>query len=238
MGSLEETIDAELDRVIAMLDGALATSLPPAEEARSSACRPENTVGLARDPAEPALDLTPLSLALDVIHDEVAGCAAPGRPGGDARSSSEAGSPASPSRSHPAQAALRALRLDDEWPTDLTRGEIRRRYMREALLCHPDKGPAEEKIWRTSRFQELSDAYTTMEVYMSVLERMRAGPGEAAPQPPPPPPPAPPPPPSGMPGLEEQQEMQQQQYALEVDCSPPGINSEFPSGLPVAFAPS
>ncbi|CAE8726067.1 unnamed protein product [Polarella glacialis] len=51
--------------------------------------------------------------------------------------------------------------------------------MREALGCHPDKGPPEEKAWRTTKFQELSDAYSTLEVQMAILERIR-GPGVAA----------------------------------------------------------
>jgi len=75
--------------------------------------------------------------------------------------------------SHPAQVALHCLGLDDEWPTELTRGEIRRRYMREALNSHPDKGPPEEKEWRTAKFQYVSDAYSTLEVYIAVLERIR-----------------------------------------------------------------
>merc|ERR1711988_1341719 len=44
-----------------------------------------------------------------------------------------------------ARAALRVLGLDDTWPTELTLREIRRRYMREALLCHPDKGTPSER---------------------------------------------------------------------------------------------
>jgi len=58
----------------------------------------------------------------------------------------------------PAQASLRVLGLDDAWPTELTLREIRRRYMREALACHPDKGTPQEKDWRTVKFQEISDA--------------------------------------------------------------------------------
>jgi len=69
-----------------------------------------------------------------------------------------------------AQVALRALGLDDEWPTELTMREIRRRYMRESLLAHPDKGPEEEKGWRTARFQELSEAYSTLEALMALQE--------------------------------------------------------------------
>lgn len=77
----------------------------------------------------------------------------------------------------PAQAALRTLGLDDTWPTDLTSREIRRRYMRQALQCHPDKGSAGEKAWRTAKFQELGEAYSILEKAVAVLERIRGGGG-------------------------------------------------------------
>jgi len=73
------------------------------------------------------------------------------------------------------QEALRYLGLSDDWPTDLTWKEIRRRYMKEALRCHPDKGPPEEKASRTTRFQDLAAAYATLEAPVATLECLRGG---------------------------------------------------------------
>ncbi|CAE8704118.1 unnamed protein product, partial [Polarella glacialis] len=112
-------------------------------------------------------DLVPLSSAVEA------------RAEGHAGGAEGAHRPEQPALGSPAQQALRLLALDDEWPTSLTTREIRRRFMREALGCHPDKGPPEEKAWRTTKFQELSDAYSTLEVQMAILERIR-GPGVAA----------------------------------------------------------
>jgi DnaJ-class molecular chaperone len=75
----------------------------------------------------------------------------------------------------PAQKALRVLGFDDAWPTELTMREIRRRYMREALLNHPDKGSAAEKDWRTVKFQEIAEAYAVLESSLAILERTRSG---------------------------------------------------------------
>merc|ERR1719482_2204618 len=75
----------------------------------------------------------------------------------------------------PAQKALRVLGFDDAWPTELTMREIRRRYMREALLNHPDKGSAAEKDWRTVKFQEIAEAYAVLESSLAILERSRNG---------------------------------------------------------------
>eukprot|EP00930_Biecheleria_cincta_P000880 TRINITY_DN102073_c0_g1_i1.p1 TRINITY_DN102073_c0_g1~~TRINITY_DN102073_c0_g1_i1.p1 ORF type:complete len:524 (-),score=106.85 TRINITY_DN102073_c0_g1_i1:49-1578(-) len=75
------------------------------------------------------------------------------------------------------RAALRALGLNDEWPPALTSREVRRRYMREALACHPDKGPAEEFETRTARFQEVSAAYALLEVEFAYLEEATSGEG-------------------------------------------------------------
>lgn len=69
-----------------------------------------------------------------------------------------------------ARAALRELGLDDEWPTSLTLREVRRRYMREALRCHPDKGCDEERLERTERFQRLSAAFSILELQLSLVE--------------------------------------------------------------------
>eukprot|EP00931_Biecheleriopsis_adriatica_P085538 TRINITY_DN6010_c0_g1_i1.p1 TRINITY_DN6010_c0_g1~~TRINITY_DN6010_c0_g1_i1.p1 ORF type:complete len:493 (-),score=61.42 TRINITY_DN6010_c0_g1_i1:269-1747(-) len=178
LGSLEETVDAELDRVVGELERALGAVLHSARFQGSS--------NLVMPPDGSVSDTAPNTLAMSqelalVTSEE-------GSESFDAhvfrreQGHDKQDTPLSPrsAGSHPAQAALRVLRLDDEWPTDLTRGEIRRRYMREALLSHPDKGPPEEKSWRTSRFQELSDAYSTLEVYISVLERMRSGTGGIA----------------------------------------------------------
>lgn len=94
--------------------------------------------------------------------------------------------------------ALQILGLDDVWPTDLTWKEIRRRYMKEALKCHPDKGGPEEKAWRTDRFQRLAAAYAALEAPVATLERIREGGGFAdagdweQPRPAPAPAPAPP----------------------------------------------
>eukprot|EP00928_Gymnodinium_smaydae_P054825 TRINITY_DN38529_c0_g1_i1.p1 TRINITY_DN38529_c0_g1~~TRINITY_DN38529_c0_g1_i1.p1 ORF type:complete len:460 (-),score=52.71 TRINITY_DN38529_c0_g1_i1:161-1540(-) len=176
VGPLELEIDAELDRVVATLeDGMMAvlggvTSHAAAEavEVQQSLCATSTAHG-----AEIVAACSELATFDQSVcgSSDVRNGGAGGHVDGDGR---KGRSPAS-SGSHPAQAALRALRLDDEWPTELTRGEIRRRYMREALQSHPDKGPATEKAWRTKRFQEISDAYSTMELYISLLERMRGG---------------------------------------------------------------
>jgi len=128
--------------------------------------------------------LVPASTALAVISDALEPHAGPA-PAGSGSASSSAGARGSGDSAgaskgdggNPAQEALRLLGLSDEWPTDLTMREIRRRYMRECLGCHPDKGPPEEKEWRTSRFQELSTAYGMLELQMAVLERIRGGGG-------------------------------------------------------------
>jgi len=128
--------------------------------------------------------LVPASTALAVITDALEPHTGPAAAGyGGASSSAGAGGSrdsagaATGGGANPAQEALRLLGLGDEWPTDLTMREIRRRYMRECLACHPDKGPPEEKEWRTSRFQQLSTAYGTLELQMAVLERIRGAGG-------------------------------------------------------------
>jgi len=65
--------------------------------------------------------------------------------------------------------ALRTLSLDDTWPTALTLREVRRRYMREALKCHPDKGPEEEREERTDRFQRLAAAFSVLEAQLAMM---------------------------------------------------------------------
>eukprot|EP00747_Dinoflagellata_sp_TGD_P194126 gnl/TRDRNA2_/TRDRNA2_61185_c0_seq1.p1 gnl/TRDRNA2_/TRDRNA2_61185_c0~~gnl/TRDRNA2_/TRDRNA2_61185_c0_seq1.p1 ORF type:complete len:376 (+),score=85.83 gnl/TRDRNA2_/TRDRNA2_61185_c0_seq1:23-1129(+) len=107
--------------------------------------------------------LAPIGTELAVIEESVEAYTGEAGSGSDAASAPDA------------QAALRSLGLDDAWPTELTMKEIRRRYMREALTCHPDKGPENEKESRTLRFQELAAAYALLEVTMAVLERSHTG---------------------------------------------------------------
>eukprot|EP00933_Yihiella_yeosuensis_P072354 TRINITY_DN80730_c0_g1_i1.p1 TRINITY_DN80730_c0_g1~~TRINITY_DN80730_c0_g1_i1.p1 ORF type:complete len:303 (-),score=73.91 TRINITY_DN80730_c0_g1_i1:91-999(-) len=198
LGDLEAEVDAELDRLISELERTLGAILGLGASAGAG-----GSIQAYQGHAEASSALAPASAELALPSEQLAVYDAASAGAGSSGGSAGSGLPHSPgggqsSGSHPAQVALRALRLDDDWPTELSRGEIRRRYMREALVTHPDKGPLEEKEWRTRKFQELSDAYSTLEVYISVLERMRGGGGgdgsglSPAPPPPPPPPPGPP----------------------------------------------
>jgi len=189
LGTLEEEVDTEVDRLITELEGSLASliaaknaSLVPlckfgcgfpanpsirgSGKAFQTCCREcgrcrgagshdEECTGTPRSTA-----LVPASTALAVAPDALEAHA-----GG---SSAEGGIVAE----EPAKAALRTLGLDDAWPTDLTMREIRRRYMRECLAWHPDKGPPEEKEQRTARFQELAEAYSKLELCMELLSRV------------------------------------------------------------------
>jgi len=123
--------------------------------------------------------LVPASTELAIIPDAVelyAGKTGDGRAGTDEETSKPgAKTTGGGDQGLPVQIALRTLGLHDEWPTDLTMREIRRRYMREALASHPDKGTKDEKDERTSRFQAVSEAYSIVEVNMAVLERVRGG---------------------------------------------------------------
>lgn len=172
--ALEEEVDTELERLVTELETTLEEIVRPSPGVTPDAALQAYTQLV------PAVEtfLAPPGAALPMAPD-AQGAYDTSRATGRLPGEADQGTPSSPSRgglgSHPAQFALRSLGLDDAWPTELTRGEIRRRYMREALRSHPDKGPAEEKSWRTSKFQAMSDAYSTMEVYIAVLERMRGG---------------------------------------------------------------
>jgi len=188
---LEKLIAAEVDRLIGELGSAHRKGLGRAESAADDA---ESAVQARADlmsdlavispPSSPTKskfsELVPMPPSSGSAtggsserkFDGEAGNASGSKPG-SARKPRKPGRNNRDSSSHPAQAALRVLHLDDEWPTDLTMGEIRRRYMREALQSHPDKGPPSEKGWRTTRFQDISNAYTTLETYIPALERLR-----------------------------------------------------------------
>jgi len=189
IGSVEDRVEAQLDSVVAELEDVLQA----AQRARSQSQgrRPARTCKFcgkaanrgydtccrkcarcrgagshdegcpAMAAAVPCTDLVPASTVLVQSSEAI-----------DADDTGPAGSSrgAGASAVVRAQVALRALGLDDEWPTELTMREIRRRYMRESLLSHPDKGPEEEKSWRTARFQELSEAYSTLEALMALQE--------------------------------------------------------------------
>lgn len=186
----EDEVDAELENLVAELDAAVAESraaLVPLASPGSAitrlckfGCQRPVCAGLMKDgrpyvtccrscavsngggahdatcqgaPAQ-VPETRELALAGAVeVYDEEAGGAKPDR--GD---------------SEEARAALRELGLDDEWPSSLTVREVRRRFMREALLCHPDKGPEDEKAWRTERFQRLSAAYSVLELHLAMCD--------------------------------------------------------------------
>jgi len=210
LGSVEEEVDAELDRLVTELEQTLSELFAAARTARAGASS-ETAVALpckfscgrlarsgssggrtfdtccracARCSGAGSHDsscnggagastaaIVPASTALattsDAVEPYVGG--ADGEGGGSGASAPPAGDGTA------VQGALRCLGLSDEWPTELTTREIRRRYMRECLASHPDKGSPEEKDWRTRRFQELSTAYSLLEVQMACLERIRGG---------------------------------------------------------------
>jgi len=187
----EFEVDTELERLIAELDTAVFASTPPAvptatlsASAVVAMCRlgckrpvcagltkegkPFDTCcrGCAVNKAAGSHDATcqgggvpdtrELAVPCDAV--EVYGDGAGGGPQGSEDAAEEA------------RAALRDLGLDDEWPTALIMREVRRRYMREALKCHPDKGPEEERGSRTERFQRLSSAYAMLELFLAMCE--------------------------------------------------------------------
>mmetsp|Transcript_9572 Transcript_9572/g.29602 ORF Transcript_9572/g.29602 Transcript_9572/m.29602 type:complete len:492 (+) Transcript_9572:61-1536(+) len=194
LGSLEEEVDAELDRLVSELERTLSELMSRRSAVGGSALAALCKFGCGRTANPGRLGDRPFDTCCRACgrcrgagsHD--AGCT--GGPGAttdalvpastELAQSSEALEPytgkcdggGAESRScGSAQEALRLLGLSDEWPTELTMREIRRRYMRECLATHPDKGPPEEQEERTRRFQELSTAYAKLEVAMAVLER-------------------------------------------------------------------
>lgn len=203
MNPLEDEVDAELDRLVAELDetvsaarqaGILAT-VPSAQKPDTSlaavctfgcgrvasrgfstCCRAcakcrgggSHDVNCTGPVATPSTALVPICTALATTSGSGSDGGARGEGGTEGTKGVSWGEA-------PAQAALRSLGLDDAWPTELTLREIRRRYMREALSCHPDKGSTAERDWRTVKFQEIADAYATLESAVAVLERIRSG---------------------------------------------------------------
>mmetsp|Transcript_44753 Transcript_44753/g.97406 ORF Transcript_44753/g.97406 Transcript_44753/m.97406 type:complete len:524 (+) Transcript_44753:83-1654(+) len=195
LGTLEEEVDAELEQLVVELERILAVARDPGSVSPSTALaaickygcgRPVKTgrsggrsfdtccrtcarcSGAGSHDADctggsiaSTSALVPATMEVGVTSDAL-------EPGGSGPSGDSAGA-----SDGPAVEALRALGLDDTWPTELTMREIRRRYMREALASHPDKGPAEEKSWRTNRFREVSEAYAALELHMAMLERGR-----------------------------------------------------------------
>lgn len=182
----EEEVDLELEKLIAELDAATSAAKAAQKTSSSSSvvalckfgCKRTVNPGLTRD-----------GKPFDTCCRTCASCKGAGShdatcTGGSVASTSDialvtttldaytgdGSMPAKPDKDSPVRAALRVLGLNDDWPSALTSREVRRRYMREAMACHPDKGTAEELESRTKRFQEVSAAYALLEVEFAYLE--------------------------------------------------------------------